>query len=412
MQEPRLRELANEYLVPLVASSRIEGEGQLAGPGMKNTAFLNPQRIAFRLAKTDHFRLVLTRNQIFDKRGEGRISELTLVRAFTEALADVEQALDKPYGATLLAGLQSAIVAKSVAGYALESTVVRVVNALEAWAARLYEGGRISAAIGIDGTAIGAGVTLEQIIREDFAAVLSNGFDTLLVVNGQAEVVGYRCLDSDSLASTNAPLRQSAVAEWANDGKVAVALNRLGELMVFANGQLVFSRRSGRWYFLTHEPVITQLLKPKNNRELRRAVYQTCLDVSFARTGGCIGVVLNEFVRKSAWHDLVPRVDDRMKSTSIKARTITSGTQARAFQHLDRRTRAELLAIDGATLLDQEGQFLAVGAILKIPGGSTGGGRRAAAIALSRMGLGIKISQDGAIAAFIGGQPDPAVAVM
>jgi hypothetical protein len=70
------------------------------------------------------------------------------------------------------------------------------------------------------------------------------------------------------------------------------------------------------------------------------------------------------------------------------------------FQELDRRFRQELLAIDGATLIGHDGTVLAVGAILKIEGGSTGGGRLAAAQTLSQYGLGIKVSQDGPIQGF------------
>ena len=84
----------------------------------------------------------------------------------------------------------------------------------------------------------------------------------------------------------------------------------------------------------------------------------------------------------------------------------------RRFQDLDRRLRQELLAIDGATLIDQEGELLAVGAILKIPGGSTGGGRLAAAIELSTLGLGVKVFQDGGISGFHDGNKEPIFRVM
>jgi hypothetical protein len=53
--------------------------------------------------------------------------------------------------------------------------------------------------------------------------------------------------------------------------------------------------------------------------------------------------------------------------------------------------------VDGATVIDHQGSLLAVGAIVQVPGGSTGGGRLAAAKALSRLGLGVKVSQDGGI---------------
>jgi len=56
--------------------------------------------------------------------------------------------------------------------------------------------------------------------------------------------------------------------------------------------------------------------------------------------------------------------------------------------------------------------LLAVGAILKIPGGSSGGGRLAAAIELSKLGLGIKVSQDGGILMFHDGKKEPIISVM
>jgi len=82
------------------------------------------------------------------------------------------------------------------------------------------------------------------------------------------------------------------------------------------------------------------------------------------------------------------------------------------FQNLDRRLRQELVAIDGATLIDYQGKVLAVGAILQIPGGSAGGGRLAAAKALSSLGVGIKVSQDGGILGFHDGNNDATFFIM
>jgi DNA integrity scanning protein DisA with diadenylate cyclase activity len=87
-------------------------------------------------------------------------------------------------------------------------------------------------------------------------------------------------------------------------------------------------------------------------------------------------------------------------------------TEHHRFYALDRRLRQELVAIDGATVLDSEGRILAVGAILKIDGGSSGGGRLAAAKELSKLGLGIKVSQDGGIRGFHDGNKEEAFIVM
>jgi hypothetical protein len=99
--------------------------------------------------------------------------------------------------------------------------------------------------------------------------------------------------------------------------------------------------------------------------------------------------------------DVAPKDGDHIqKRVSPKARLIRRIVGNSKFQQLDRRLRQELLAIDGATIIDHEGVVLAVGAILQIEGGSSGGGRLAAAIALSKYGTGIKVSQDGGIKGF------------
>ena len=55
---------------------------------------------------------------------------------------------------------------------------------------------------------------------------------------------------------------------------------------------------------------------------------------------------------------------------------------------------------DGAVVIDYDGKILAVGAIIKIEAGSSGGGRLAAAKTLSNYGISIKISNDGSIQGF------------
>jgi hypothetical protein len=173
---------------------------------------------------------------------------------------------------------------------------------------------------------------------------------------------------------------------------------------------MLFARRSGRWSFLTHEPVLTQMGTPQDER-VRRAVYATCLDASFARTGACIGIVSSNHMTNLS--KVVVNKDDRIGlGKSAKARSIGRMIGTDKFHELDRRLRQELVAIDGATVISHEGDLLAVGAILKIPGGSASGGRLAAAKALSDLGLGIKVSQDGGITGYRRAQREPAFQVM
>jgi DNA integrity scanning protein DisA with diadenylate cyclase activity len=106
-------------------------------------------------------------------------------------------------------------------------------------------------------------------------------------------------------------------------------------------------------------------------------------------------------------------IDDRLAMpTSGKAEYIARITNGKNFNSLDRRTRQELVAIDGATVVDHTGTIIAVGAILKVPGGSTGGGRLAAAKQIAKCGFGLKVSQDGGITGFRSGQTEPVFKLM
>ena len=84
----------------------------------------------------------------------------------------------------------------------------------------------------------------------------------------------------------------------------------------------------------------------------------------------------------------------------FKAKSMRKIIAGRKFQELDRKLLEELVSVDGATVVDYDGTIIAVGAILKIEAGSSGGGRLAAAKSLARYGVTIKISQDGELIGF------------
>jgi hypothetical protein len=282
---------------------------------------------------------------------------------------------------------------------------------LAKWGTRLYEGKPISAALGFVPDRPGGDATLQDICHHDFSAVLSNGFDTMLTFDFHGRCVGYESLSQPARAPSYAPYRYSALAAWAAGERFAVVLNRLGEILVFKNQMLLFARRSAKWHFLTHEPVVVQMRWPYQNWDLRKAAYESCLDASFARTGACIGMVTGH--HRTEWTEIATaNADQLFQNESVKAKALNRMIANRAFHALDRRFRQELLAVDGATLLDSEGAILAVGAIVKIPGGSAGGGRLAAARALSTLGIGIKVSQDGGISGFHAGSDIPIFQVM
>ena len=398
MEEALLREIARDHLLPLFSGASLEDDVIQSSAREKLVSFIEPQVIAFKVNKNDEYRLKFRRNQPFAGANDPA-RERQVIDAFVSIVAQMEEQLAGPLKDDLLSTFQRKVVAEAVSDQQ-QKGVLEIVDQMAQWANRLYEGAPIASAIGISPDDGGAtDIDLATFGRNDFGAVLSNGFDTLLEFDNELGFVGHHVLSHGAQKARYCPWRNIAIADWTEvlSRRIALVLNRLGEILVFRGGQLLFARRSGQWHFLTHDPILRQMAVPQN-QNIRKAVYETALDASFARTGACLGVVRSDAMAK---YRKVVVVDDQLsKVSSAKSRALSEIVNGRKFHDLDRTLRQELVAIDGATVIDHEGAVLAVGAILKIEGGSTGGGRMAAAKQLGKLGLGVKISQDGGISGF------------
>lgn len=399
MDEALLREISEKYLLPFFSGATIESAARTSSNSDKLVAFVNPQVIGYKVHHADTYRLQFRRDQPFAQTSD-RARETRVIEAFVEILGGMSQELRGDLKDDLLSTFQRRVVAHALAERGKAKYLLAVIDQMALWGTRLYEGAPIASAIGLDPDKAGSSkISLASVTNNDFGAVLSNGFDTLLVFDGDLRFSRHEVLDPSISGNGTCPWRHAAIAEWTSggDGRVAVVLNRLGEILTFRDGQLLFARRGGVWHFLTHDPVIRQMGVPKNEA-IRRAIYETALDASFARTGACLGVVRAGAGR--SWEGTISKEDQLTLGLSDKARTMSKIIRGRKFHNLERTLRQELVAIDGATVINHEGEVLAVGAILKIDGGSTGGGRTAAAKKIARLGLGIKVSQDGGITAY------------
>lgn len=399
VDEQRFRELVEHYLLPMFSGASLRPERYPSTPGHATVAWKDPCRIWVKPARASDYRLLVERSQPFD------LSDRKVVESFITILDRIAAALPESYAPDLLKSFERSVVACSANAGGNEAVMVRTIDALSEWSTQTYEGGRISAAIGFDvhgDRGIGR-LDLSSLWDEDFLRVLSNGIDTILICNPYGKILRYESLPPPETPPSFAPLRLASIAAWAQNGRVAVALNRNGEILVLRDNRLDFAKRRGVWHHFTHEPIFRQMGRPQSQK-VRRAIYETCLDTSFARAGGCIAVATSNNERRIT--DFVSAGDLIENSLSPKTKLMKS-IISQKFQEIDRLRRQELVAIDGAVVLDHTGSIRAVGAIVKLPGGSTGGGRLAAAKQLSRLGLAMKISADGGIRAFKGGPNKP-----
>jgi hypothetical protein len=386
--------LVDEFLLPMLpGTSRAAGitiharKRQVvsyAKAGGGNQLLVRPEALAT-------VEYTLSRSQKF------QASELALATSFVEGAQEIESGLGKAYEAEVLRGLPLRVVARA-AGGKHHQVLLQILEQFAAWAAEQYEGRPVVSAAGIDPSVTGH-VDVAKLWKESFAPVLSNGMDTLVVVDPAARVASLKAVDS-TLVATYSPVRYAHVAGWSSSGKIAAALNRNGEILVFTDGVMRFALRRGHWHHFTHSAIVSSIHLPRR-KEAKNAIYETLLDVAFARCGGCIAVVdranAAQVTSVVAAKDLIQPAAPALPSLKAELLAKAVGT---GFADLDRRIRAELVAMDGATIISHQGKILAAGAIVKIGAGSSGGGRLAATKALAKLGFAAKISQDGGVTGY------------
>jgi len=390
MHETDFRRIVEKELVPMLGA-KLAAETLPSTSRDQVTSYAQPGRLMVKPSRSAQFKVAIDRIEGFSR------PERVLAEQFVRELAVVSDINAGDYESDLWQAVPRRLIARHLGG---GNVLSRILDQLEQWSYRTYEGQRIVAAIGLDSENGQNEMPIEEYWEQGFAPVFTNGVDTLLVCGRDGAISGFVQLSSD-IVPANAPYRLRQIALWAEGKRIAVVLNRHGEILVFNEKVLRFAKRRGHWFHYTHEAIIRRM-SPPLYRPLREALYESCLDVSFARTGGCIGVLARDKLTQLS--SFVSGDDIIADRTSYKARLLSTFSD-KGFYKLDRRLRQELLSMDGSVVLDHQGRIVAAGAIIEVPAGSEGGGGRlAAARKLSMAGLGINISEDGSIVGLREGQ--------
>jgi hypothetical protein len=190
---------------------------------------------------------------------------------------------------------------------------------------------------------------------------------------------------------------------------VCVVLSPSREIKVFAEGAEVFSFHGAEWHLLDLKAKYELWARAVGNPELALRLFQIALDLADAREGALF-VILRD--PDEAVPQLVApgdRLDvrnhaDTPASGAPSRREILHLLEGRSATDLDPSVLSTLASLDGAIVVDREGRLLAAGAILRHPpsqeleqGGIVEGARTTAALAASRFGPVLKVSEDGVI---------------
>jgi hypothetical protein len=237
----------------------------------------------------------------------------------------------------------------------------------------------------------------------------------VLIVDGagraRTELQGHRL---DRLTPGRARLDADAAA-FSNIGSlVAEATVRLGgigfflgadrTIWVFAGGQRLLLRRGEHWTAFPLE-LATAVAAASGARNtaaeiLVRAAFITAAE----RHGAILAVVadpasLDGIVPAKDRYDLRDAVDPAAMQTETRLHHLIDADE------LDAQTLARFAGLDGATILDRDGNLLAYGAIVSSTDSHHEGARTAAATTLSRTAeIVLKVSVDGDITVFRAGE--------
>lgn len=418
--------LISDMILPLFTGAEIIGEEESSSresevaQGDYGTILIKP-------TKLDEYRFVLKRSQPFKTRDVNFVKSILL-----ELMKIYELDIEDP---NYVHNLQTMAIEKAICEVVSENasqTMLGMIHNINIWANRTYEGKRMCAGIILNESETMSNPTenlhFSKILQKDFFALISDGKESCVEFDSNGFLLGHKFIDKVRSVPTLCPCEYINLAKYCGETKVGISLLESGDLLIFKNRELMFARRRGVWVSYSHDEVITLLSNRSSHtmKEIRKAIYFTALDVSFAKTGGCLvylnreksddslkHIDINDIVSEKHYLKKLESLEDEnkkvkikdiypesykeflMRESATKSNAINKMIANRKFHELNRKIRTEMVSMDGATIIDFDGTVIATGAIVKIEAGSSGGGRLAATRTLSKYGMSIKISMDG-----------------
>ena len=237
---------------------------------------------------------------------------------------------------------------------------------------------------------------------------ICDGVETLFLVNNAGTVLDIievaRYARPGTLDAPNpTPYRPHALATLHNRN-ICVVLSPTHEIKIFADGVQVFSFRNARWHLLDVQAKYDVWETSVGDPALAERLFQTALDLADAREGALFVVVRNperDLNQLVAPGDRLDRARPHPGDTLNRPQLLHM-LNGRTAVGIDPAVLASLAKTDGATVMDDTGKLLAVGAILlhtepPEPHSSLAveGARTTAAMAAGRFGSVLKVSEDG-----------------
>lgn len=300
---------------------------------------------------------------------------------------------------------------------------------MQEWAGRTYEGKNVPFGLVVDFSADASpeSVSYLHFLENDSSAVFSDGIFSGILLDKNGKLLSFLTRNTPVPKNVKnqdmfVPFQFIDIAQHCSKDSVGIIVLTSGEIILIKNRAVCFAKRGNKWVSFDWERVYTNL-RPyfmlgadKNEASILnkiKEIYCTLLDVSFSHTGGCLAIVIPDIGTDEISKIIKDRFDlsitgnppegiseESKEKIEVLKYLLADKNSIRSFFDVEKPLRKEILSLDGATVVSLDGSFYCAGSIVSVPGGSSSGGRAAAAKRLAQIGIGIKVSEDGYIEAF------------
>ena len=248
---------------------------------------------------------------------------------------------------------------------------------------------------------------------------LADGIRTVFLANSEGRLLdiidierwGSQVSRHQTLQVPCAKAYQPHARATLQQGHVCAVLSPSREIKIFSEGAELFTFRGAAWHLLDLQAKYRLWAEAVGDDALAMRIFQTALDLSDAREGALVVVLRNtadgvaKLVAPADRLDVPHAANGRSGAPS--RRDLLDLLEGRSLTDLDPNVLAALASLDGAIVVDRAGRLLAAGAILRHPPSAeldanavVEGARTTAALAASRFGPVLKVSEDGIITFF------------
>lgn len=429
-KESFLKFLQNNILTLFTGSEVVGEEPSTVREGLVAQGVGGSALVKFR--REDNYRFIIKRVQPFKQ------FELGLIKAIMQEYEELyKSGIKKEHLERLQVYTMEKALCKAISRSG-SKTLHGLIDIITRWGHRTYEGKSLDFGFIVTSTKLpkstNPNLYFSNFLQQDFSALLTDGTSTCMEISSNGFLLNYITIPQTKNENIQAPYDYIKMANLCTGARVGISLLNNGDLLIFKDRTLLFARRNSKWLCFSHDEIINKISERsgESGQDVRRAIYLTALDTSFTKTGGCIvhinreetenvlkhidvkdiliekyyNAKNNQKINASFFYDAETQNQHKeyeeflKENENVKLVTIRKIIHGRKFQELDRKLRQDLVSIDGATVIDPDGQIVAVGAIIKIEAGSSGGGRLAATKTLAKYGVALKVSADGFIEGF------------